>query len=244
MVQHVHSQVIEPNLTTISQLSFRGADAVIANSHAVADAIRPTPAEVIYAGLDTSSDPPLAPPSGDPIRIGVLARLIPLKRVETVIEAHAKLAAMGIQIQTDICGEGTSGPALRGKAQDLGIDKSVRFLGWRNDVPSLLENWHILAMPSMYEGFGIAALEAMAAGRAVVASRVGGLPELVEDGVSGILIPAGDADALFLSIRSLALNRPQLFKMGCEGWKRAKTLFSSRRMAEQTFALYERLLIS
>jgi starch synthase len=97
-------------------------------------------------------------------------------------------------------------------------------------------------MPSMHEGFGIAGLEAMAAGRAVVASRVGGVPELVEDGVSGILIPAADTDALVQSIWSLSVDRPKLNKMGYEGWKRANRLFSSQRMAEQTFALYDRLL--
>jgi glycosyltransferase involved in cell wall biosynthesis len=242
VVQHVHSEVFEPDLSPNSTSSFRCVDAVVANSQAVADPIRNANAEVIYAGLDTSSDPPIPPAPGGPFRIGVLARLVPLKRIETVIEAHAKLTSMGLQIETDICGEGPSETALRRLAEDLGVGESVRFLGWRQDAPALLKKWHLLAMPSMHEGFGIAGREAMAAGRAVVASRVGGVPELVEDGVSGILIPAADTDALVQSIWSLSVDRPKLNKMGYEGWKRANRLFSSQRMAEQTFALYDRLL--
>ena len=242
VVQHLHSQVVEPDLTPISKTSQFFVDALVANSHAVADSVRETRANVIYAGIDSCSDPPLPPASGDPIRIGVLARLVPLKKIEAVIEAHAKLASMGLQIETEICGQGPAEPALRRLAGSLGLNGSIRFLGWRKDTTTLLKNWHLLAMPSMHEAFGIAALEAMAAGRAVIASRVGGVPELVEDGVSGILIPAGDSDALAESIRTLALDRARLSKMGYEGWKRAHALFSNQQMAVQTFALYDRLL--
>ena len=97
-------------------------------------------------------------------------------------------------------------------------------------------------MPSMYEGFPIAALEALAARRAVVASSVGGLPELIDDGTSGVLIPAGDTGALVQTLRKLSLDRTAIDRMGFEGWKRANTLFSGERMAQQVIALYDRLL--
>jgi glycosyltransferase involved in cell wall biosynthesis len=184
----------------------------------------------------------MPPAQEGPIRIGVLSRLVPLKRIEAVIEAHASIAAMGIEIQTEICGEGPSEPVLRGLVERLGVGEGVKFLGWRKDTATLLATWHLLAMPSLYEGFPIAVLEAMAAGRAVVASRVGGISELIDDGVSGMLIPAGDTDALVRSIRELALDRPKLSQMGYEGWKRASTYFSNDRMAEHIIALYDRML--
>jgi glycosyltransferase involved in cell wall biosynthesis len=168
--------------------------------------------------------------------------LVPLKRIEAVIEASAQLSAMGIEIQTEICGEGPTEPMLRDLVERLGLVERVRFLGWRTDTAALLASWHLLVMPSMFEGFPIAVLEAMAAGRAVVASNVGGVPELVDDGVSGILIPAGDAAALAHAIRELALDRPRLLGMGYEGWKRVNAHYSIDRMALQTIALYNRLL--
>ena len=242
VVQHVHGLVSEPDHSPLTHLTFPGADAVVASSKAVADSLIKTHAQVIYAGVETSTTPPTAPPVDGPIRMGVLSRLVPLKRIEAVIEATAQLAASGIDIQTEICGEGPSEQALRALVERLGIAERMRFLGWRTDRVALLAKWHLLAMPSMYEGFGIAALEAMANGRAVVASRVGGLPEIVDDGVTGTLIPAGDTDALVRSIRDLAHDRPRLSEMGYEGWKRVNTHFSNDRMAQETIALYDRLL--
>jgi glycosyltransferase involved in cell wall biosynthesis len=242
IVQHVHGLVSEPDHSPITHLTFPGADAVVASSKAVAESLIKAHAQVIYAGVETSFNSPMPPPADGPIRIGVLSRLVPLKRIDAVIEATAQLAASGIEIQTEICGEGPSEPALRELVDRLGIIGRVRFLGWRTDTQALLSKWHLLAMPSMYEGFPIAALEAMANGRAVLASRVGGLSELIDDGVTGTLIPAGDTDALVQSIRDLALDRPRLLKMGYEGWKRVHAHFSNDRMAQQTIALYDRLL--
>jgi glycosyltransferase involved in cell wall biosynthesis len=242
VIEHVHGLVIEPDLSPLSCLKFSGADAVISCSRAVADSLCETHSEVIYAGVDIDPNPPAPPSCVGPMRVGVLARLVPLKRIEAVIEAHSKLALMGIDVETDICGEGSSELLLRDLAKRLGVVDKVRFLGWRNDTAALLASWDLLVMPSMYEGLPIAALEAMAAGRAVVASRVGGLPELIDDGVSGILIPAGDTDALIRAIRALAADRSELSKIGYEGWKRASALFSSDRMSKQIIALYNRLL--
>lgn len=242
VVQHVHSPIVEPELSSVSHLSFAGADVVVASSKAVAESLCNTDSQVIYAGVETSIDPPMMPPTEGRIRMGVLSRLIPLKRIESVLEATARLAAIGIDIQVEIGGEGPSEPALRNLAQRLGIVERVKFLGWCTNTASLLANWHFLVMPSAFEGFPIAALEAMAAGRPVVASRVGGLPELIESGISGVLIPSDDIEALVQSIRELALDRSRLVKMGYEGWKRVNMHFSNDRMAVQVFTLYDRLL--
>ena len=225
-----------------TSIRFSGASAVISSSRAVADALCNRDSEVIYAGVDIDPDPPAPPSCTGPIRIGVLSRLIPLKRIDVVIEAQSKLARMGIDVETDICGEGPSEQLLRDLARELGVADKVRFLGWRSDTKALLASWGVLVMPSMYEGFPIAALEAMAVGRAVVASCVGGLPELVEDGVSGILVPAGDTDALVRTIHALAADRSGLSRLGLEGWWRSRARFSSQQMSKQIIALYDRLL--
>ena len=241
LVRHIHGMV-EPDLSPVSRHLLTGSDAVVSCSKAVANTLSNIQSEVIYAGIDTGRDPP--PPSAGvgPIRVGVLSRLVPLKRVEAVIEAHAQLAEMGIELRTEICGEGPSELFLRDLARRSGIDDNVRFLGWRTDTAALLAKWDLLVMPSMYEGFPIAALEALAARRAVVASSVGGLPELIDDGTSGVLIPAGDTGALVQTLRKLSLDRTAIDRMGFEGWKRANTLFSGERMAQQVIALYDRLL--
>jgi glycosyltransferase involved in cell wall biosynthesis len=226
----------------ISQMNFRAVDAIIACSQAVADCLPGRHAEVIYAGVETGSCPPeMVPPLG-PLKLGVLARLIPLKNVESVIKATSRLADMGIEVRTEIAGSGSSESSLRELVSSLGVADRMRFLGWRKDVDRLLASWDLLVVPSLEEGFGLSALEAMAAARPVVASRVGGLSELVVDGVTGRLLPPGDTDALVRCIAELASDRQRLALMGVEGWKRARRDFSTELMARRTAELYDRLL--
>jgi glycosyltransferase involved in cell wall biosynthesis len=242
IVQHIHGRIFEPSGASVSQKDFRAVDAIIACSQAAADCLPRGRAEVIYAGIEISSHPPpTAVPTG-PLKLGVLARLIPLKNVESMIQATARLADMGFEIQTEIAGSGPSESSLRGLVASLGVAESVRFLGWRTDVDRILASWDLLVIPSLEEGFGLSALEAMAAARPVVASRVGGLSELVVDGVTGRLVPPGDTDALVRCIAELASDRQQLALMGNEGWKRARRHFSTDLMARRTAKLYDQLL--
>lgn len=242
IVQHMHGRILEPSGASVSQLNFRAADAIVACSQAVADCLPGRHAEVIYAGVEIGSHPPAnAAPTG-PLRVGVLARLIPLKNVESVINATARLSAMGIEVQTEVAGSGPSESALRDLVASLGLAGRVRFLGWRMDVDRLLASWDLLVIPSLEEGLPISALEAMAAARPVVASRIGGLSELVVDGVTGRLIPPGDTDALVRCIEELASDRQRLAFMGSEGWKLVRRHFSAELMTRRTTQLYDRLL--
>ena len=234
VVQHVHGQVSQP--------SFRAADAVIACSQAAADSLRGCTPEVIYAGIDVKPNQPSAPPLSGPLRLGVLSRLVPLKNIEAVIEATARLTQMGIDVQTEIAGIGPSESALRELTTSLCVAEHVHFLGWQEDAGALLSSWHLLLMPSMHEGFPVATLEAMGAARAVFASRVGGLCELVDDGVTGRLFAPGDTDALVRGIAEINKDRQGLARMGYEGWQRARALFPADTMARRTAELYYRLL--
>jgi len=242
VVQHLHSRILEPDGDSISRLSFRAADAVVACSQAVGDCVPEARPEIIYGGIEACSCLPPPPECDGPLTLGVLGRLIPLKNVGAVIKAAAGLAEREIEVRVEIAGSGPSEPGLRELAKSLKVTQRVRFLGWQTDIPSLLKTWDVLVAPSLEEGMGMSVLEAMAAARPVVASRVGGLGELVVDGVTGMLVPAGDTDALIACLANLANDRRKLALMGREGWKRVHEHFSAELMARRTTELYDRLL--
>jgi glycosyltransferase involved in cell wall biosynthesis len=242
VVQHVHGPALEPHLHSVSNLTFRGADAVVACSQSVADLLRGCAPEVIYAGIDLPADLPPPPPLSGPLRLGLLSRLVPLKNIESVIDATARLVQMGINVQTEIAGTGPSESALRERAAESSAADRIHFLSWQQNPAALLASWHILLMPSTHEGFPVAALEAMRAARPVFASHVGGLPELVADGRTGRLFTPGDTEALIRSIAEADQDRTQLARMGREGWERARSMFSVQEAARRTTALYDRLL--
>lgn len=125
------------------------------------------------------------------------ARLDPQKGHRTLIEAAVSLPGAVFVL----AGDGPERPALEALAARLGVADRVRFLGQRSDVPELLAACDVFALPSLYEGSSLAVLEAMAAGRPVVSSSIGGTRELVEDGRSGLLVPPGDAAALAAALR-------------------------------------------
>jgi glycosyltransferase involved in cell wall biosynthesis len=116
----------------------------------------------------------------------------------------------------------------------------VRFAGFRHDMPACLAAADIVALPSLHEGLGVAALEAMAAGRPVLASRVGGLGEVVVAEETGLLVPPGDADALAAALARLAGDPALRARLGAAGRARVLACYTSERMAEGTLACYGR----
>jgi len=243
VVQHIHSRILENRGgSSVSQLRFKAADAVIASSQAAAACLRDCHPEVVYAGVPSDSSPPSAKPRSEVFRLGVLTRLVPLKNVEAVIRAVAHLAGLGIDLSAQIAGSGPSEAPLHDLAKELGVADRVSFLGWRSDVRGLLASWNALVIPSLEESFPITALEAMAAARPVVATRVGGLPELVVDHVTGRLIPPGNVEALSAAIAQLQGDPECSDRMGLEGWRRIRDNFSPRLMARKTAAIYDRVL--
>ena len=241
VIRHMHGRVEESSQPVATTTLLRNVDAVIACSQAVATCIANANVEVIYSGIEVEDHPPDPPSVDGPLRIGVLSRLVPIKNVGVLIEACACLSKAGNDVQVEILGTGPSEAELRRLAAKLGIDEKMRFLGWQQNVRPHIASWHMLAMPSLEEGLPMAVLEAMACGRAVIASDVGGLSEMVVNGVTGRLVPAGDVDALTNCLAELNTDRASLLTMGREAWKRAARMFSSKQMAEKTFALYRRL---
>jgi glycosyltransferase involved in cell wall biosynthesis len=141
-----------------------------------------------------------------------------------------------------LVGDGSGRRELEARAGAMGLQGSLRFLGSRLDVPEILRVVDILVHPSLEEGFCNAILEAMAAGKPVVATAVGGNPEAVMEGETGLLVPPGDGPALAEAIGWL-LDRPeQAAAFGHAGRRRVVERFELSRMVKQYEAVYDRLL--
>jgi glycosyltransferase involved in cell wall biosynthesis len=173
---------------------------------------------------------------------GCLAVIEERKGIQYLLEALALLRARGIELECAIAGEGSLRPELEKQALTLGLRAYVRFLGFVSDNAAFLDGIDLFVMPSLFEGLGVAALEAMAAGKPVVASRVGGLAESVLDGVTGILVPPRDAAALAQAIER-ALRQPELAReMGRKGRERVLKHFTLEQMAAKNESYYYELL--
>ena len=137
-----------------------------------------------------------------------------------------------------IVGDGQERQRLEAQARQLGVDGAIRFLGFRSDVAELLALSDLVVMPSLTEASPQAAMEATAAGRPVVASRAGGLPEVVEDGVGGVLVPPASPQALSRAITEL-LGSPMCRAHLASGARSQATAFSLANMAHGYEAVYE-----
>ena len=170
-----------------------------------------------------------------------VASLTPKKGHRYLLEALGAIDAKH-KVRLLVVGTGPLRAELENYVHRKQLGAKVIFLGVRDDIPGLLGISDIFAMPSLIEGFGIATAEAMAAGLPVLATNVGGTPEVVSDGVSGILVPSKDPVALAEAITSLILDKETAERMGREGYKIAKERFSVETMVSKIEKLYEALL--
>lgn len=186
---------------------------------------------------------------GDELLVGIAGNFTPLKGHEIFIRAASCIATQEKTLRFCIVGDETFADnkgrheVLRTLVRNLGLEKRMQFLGYRDDMPAIMDALDILVAPSYLEACSRAVLEAMAAGTPVVATNVGGNPELVEDGVTGILISPGDCDALAKAILRLACDPALRHQMGAAAKKRAEGAFSVARQVHQTQAVYEELMV-
>jgi glycosyltransferase involved in cell wall biosynthesis len=184
---------------------------------------------------------PIALQNGLPV-IGTVCRLVePKKGLKYLLEAVAQLEQEAGKpvCQVLLVGEGPAEQSLRTLSERLGISPRVTFVGVRRDIPEMLSLMNIFVLPSLYEGFGIAILEAMAAGKPVVATAVGGIPEFVVPGQSGFLVPPGDAPALAKAMKQLLDEPEKARSMGCQGQEHVKKHYSIESVVRQHEKLYE-----
>jgi glycosyltransferase involved in cell wall biosynthesis len=174
--------------------------------------------------------------------VGILGRMFPIKNHRLFLESAARAAEQETNVRFVIVGDGILRSEMERYAQDLGIHQKVTFTGWRRDLPRIYADLDLLVVSSDNEGTPVSAIEAMASGRPVVATRVGGLPDLVHDGETGYLVPAKQPEALAAAMLKLIRNSQRAEQMGRAAQLSVKERFSLNRLVSDTEGLYQDLM--
>ncbi len=179
--------------------------------------------------------------------VGIIGSLAPRKGHTLFVEMarrvardspHARFLVVGVEKKA---AEGFE-EQVRSFVRDHGLEQVVRFLGWRNDIPAVMNALDLLVMPSFNEGLPLVIFEAMAAGKPVVATRIAGNPEAMAEDVTGLLVGPGDPDALTNAVRWMIEHPEKAREMGAAGRDRVRTVFSPERMAAEYERLFEEVV--
>jgi glycosyltransferase involved in cell wall biosynthesis len=198
---------------------------------------------VIPCGVDTERFRPFGE-KADPPAIVCVARLKPVKNLELLLQGCALLQARRVRFRCFILGEGPTRSPLEAERTRLGLEQAVTLLGAveQRVVGSWLQRATVAVLTSRSEGMPVSLMEAAACGVPAVAPAVGGIPELVEDGATGLVIPPGDALALASALERLLLDRDLRTRLGTAARRRAEERFSRARQVDRLIALWSALL--
>ncbi|WP_461371628.1 glycosyltransferase family 4 protein [Candidatus Darwinibacter acetoxidans] len=174
--------------------------------------------------------------------VGTVARLIPGKGVSTLLEAVSLVARILPQLHLVVVGDGSERAKLEAYSRRLGLGNRVHFVGWRDDVPSLMAGWDCFALPSLSEGFNLSVLEAMASRLPVVVSDLPALREAVVPGKGGLLVPPGSAAEWAAALLHVLKDPVKAKAMGAFNRERVEAFFGAERMVSCTRALYEGMI--
>jgi len=174
----------------------------------------------------------------DDVVFGYVGRLVPIKDLDLLLQAFAQVAASVPSARLAIAGEGTERGRLERLSADLELAKRVAFLGWRRDLPRLYRTFDVAVLSSRNEGTPVALIEAMAAKLPVVALRVGGVPDVVVGGRTGLLVEPRDADSLARAMIELATDAQTRQRMGIEGRSLVAKKYSVDRLVLDLDRLY------
>ena len=242
-------------LSRVFRLIYRGCDRVIAPSRYIADDLltRPgirVPSErvrVIENGVDVDDVDRVTRAAGhgssvrwgdgDP-RIAVVANFFPIKGHRFLVRAIPAVLGVYPDARFVLAGEGESRADIAALAATLGVGNRVTFTGEISDALDLMRASDLVVLPSLSEGLPITLVEALALGRPVVTTGAGGIPEVVEDGVTARVVPPRDADALAGAILELLADRTRAERLGAQARAVARDRFSADRMIRRTEALY------
>lgn len=177
----------------------------------------------------------------DEVVIGSVGRLSAQKGHRYLIEAMARVAAEEAGVRLLVVGDGDEEPALRSQTEALSLTDRVCFAGYRSDIPAVLSALDVLVISSTYEGTPLALFEAMAAGKAIVSTAVDGCQEVLEDGVSALLVPPGDTHALAAAVLKTVRERP-LRRALSEQARAASRRYDIRACVSHMEGLYEEVL--
>ena len=173
--------------------------------------------------------------------VGNVAALVPHKGQKYLIDAAARLLREAPDTRVIIAGEGELRESLAHQIKHHHLEKHVILAGFRPDVLSVHKAFDVFVMSSVTEGLGTSLLDAMACARPVIATRVGGIPEVVVDGETGLLVPPRDPEALAAAIVRLVKDRNLRAKMGDAGLARVHSAFSAEQMVKNTLRVYQRV---
>jgi glycosyltransferase involved in cell wall biosynthesis len=238
IVQHLHSSADETDALAAPS-STDHSDVVIAVSDAVSRGSHHGRTVVIRSGIEL---PERVAAHGGSNTIGFAGRLCAVKGAEHLLRAMSLLHGDFPALRLEIAGDGPLRGELESLSTSLGLQQNVRFLGWVESLQMHSMEWSALVQPSLAEALSLTALEAMAAGLPVIASNVGGLAEVVDDGKTGLLVPAADPRLLADSIRRLLVDPALAARMGEAGRNRVREKFQARDMAARIEAVYDGLL--
>jgi len=237
-------------------VSRRVVDAVIVNSTAAASelagrfGVPESKVENIGVGTDLERIESARPNEelrrdlglGDSKVVGIVAKLSPVKGHRHFLKAAAFMSKAYEDVNFLIVGDGPERTRLERTADELGLSEKVHFIGVRDDVPAVLKLMDVLVVSSLSEGSPNVVLEGMAAGVPVVAMRVGGVPEVVEDGVSGLLVDPGDAPGLSNAVLGLLNDADRAREMGKKGRAIAVENYDINRVVARVEDLLDELL--
>ncbi len=229
-------------LVALQRFAYAGATAVIANSRASADQlqverVRKRKIRVVPNGLDFGRYP-VRQPRTTLRKVMVVANLRQLKGHDVLIDAAVSILARFPDARFEFIGEGPERAALVARAEVRGIARAFSFVGHCDDVPARLGNTDIFVLPSRSESFPNAILEAMASGLPIVASGVGGIPELIENGRTGWLVPPGEDEPLAARVMHVMADAADALRIGAAARADALARFSFERMVAAFDEIY------
>jgi glycosyltransferase involved in cell wall biosynthesis len=192
--------------------------------------------EIVHYGIEAGPEP--EPYHGDTARFLCVGRLIPIKGHVVLLRAFRAALDQRPDLRLDIAGRGVLEHGLKDLARELGLSDTVRFLGHVTPIGRAIDESYAVVVPSLGEGFGMVALEAMERARPVIAASIGGLEDLVRDGETGLLVPTVDASALTDAVLGLAADPAYAAALGRAGRARALERFPEDRCTDRTEEVY------
>ncbi|MDD5072412.1 MAG: glycosyltransferase family 4 protein [Candidatus Omnitrophica bacterium] len=180
----------------------------------------------------------------DCVLIGIIGRLVPVKNHRMFLDACKKLfdKAGGRDIKCIVIGDGEERAGLEGYAEKSGIREKIVFHGWKEEMADVYADLDIIALTSFNEGTPVALIEALAAGRPVVSTDVGGVKDVVDDGINGCLVASGDAAGFAKRLLELAVDPEKRDEFGRNGRRKVLQKYSKERLVKDMKALYEEAL--
>jgi glycosyltransferase involved in cell wall biosynthesis len=210
--------------------------------------VRPELIEVIYEGVDLgwidTHQSAAVLEVKEKLKVGMVAHMSAEKGHGVLLEAAAQIVSKIPEVVFVLVGKGDLMPQLQEKIRELGIENHVIFTGFRHDSETLMREFDIFCLPSLSEGLSSAILVAMASSLPVIATQVGGIPELVVDGETGLLVPPNDVHRLAAALDQMLVSESLRRRMGQAGRRRVERSFTLQRKLDETEQLYLTLLAS